>query len=185
MRLPVPVSRLHLRGLSDEFFAHVRSAGLRTVAYPPDDEPEVWYRRNAPFDHRYDVVASHAKRGFFRRIQEGRPTRAVYVPWGFNPRFFDRPAQMPAPTHDVVFVGRNARCTNTTRRCSAKTANAVTRRCEQLPDCAISMAGGSRSSATAGTDIATSRGMRAGAVASKTWCAPSSSRASCSILVDG
>lgn len=90
----------------DEFFAHVRSAGLRTVAYHPDDEPEVWYRRNAPFDHRYDVVASHAKRGVFRRIQEGRPTRAVYVPWGFNPRFFDKPAQMPAPKYDVVFIGK-------------------------------------------------------------------------------
>ena len=90
----------------DEFFAHVRSAGLRTVAYHPDDEPEVWYRRNAPFDHRYDVVASHARRGVFRRQQEGRPTRAVYVPWGFNPRFFDRPAQPVAKKHDVVFIGK-------------------------------------------------------------------------------
>ena len=90
----------------DEFFAHVRSAGLRTVAYHPDDEPEVWYRRNAPFDHRYDVVASHAKRGVFRRTQEGRPTRAVYIPWGFNPRFFDRPAQPVTPVHDVVFIGK-------------------------------------------------------------------------------
>ncbi|MFN7980622.1 MAG: glycosyltransferase [Vicinamibacterales bacterium] len=90
----------------DEFFAHVRSAGLRTVAYHPDDEPEVWYRRNAPFDHRYDVVASHAQRGVFRRTQEGRPTRAVYVPWGFNPRFFDRPSQPVTPVHDVVFIGK-------------------------------------------------------------------------------
>lgn len=90
----------------DEFFAHVRSAGVRTIAYHPDDEPEVWYARNAPFDPRYDVVASHAKRGVERRIAENRPTRAVYVPWGFNPRFFDRSPAAVTPRHDVIFIGK-------------------------------------------------------------------------------
>ncbi|MBS1818530.1 MAG: glycosyltransferase [Acidobacteria bacterium] len=90
----------------EEFFAHVRSAGVRTIAYHPDDEPEVWYRRNMPFDPRYDVVASHAKRGVARRVSEGRPTRAIYVPWGFNPRFFDRAAGPVEPVHDVIFIGK-------------------------------------------------------------------------------
>src|SRR5262245_54978500 len=76
----------------DEFFAHVRSAGLRTLAYHPDDEPEVWYQRNRAFDGRYDLVASHAKRGVERRVAEGRPTRAAYVHWGCNQRFCDCPA---------------------------------------------------------------------------------------------
>ena len=90
----------------DEFFAHVRSAGVRTIAYHPDDEPEVWYRRNAPFDPRYDIVASHAKRGVQRRVAEQRPTKAIYVPWGFNPRLFDRPSAQVEARHDVVFIGK-------------------------------------------------------------------------------
>lgn len=90
----------------DEFFAHVRSAGVRTVAYHPDDEPDVWYKRNAPFDHRYDLVASHAKRAVRQRVLDGSPAAAIYVPWGFNPRFFDRPAQAVTPVHDVVFIGK-------------------------------------------------------------------------------
>ena len=51
----------------DEFFAHVRSAGVKTLTYHPDDEPEVWYQRNRPFDARFDLVASHARRGVDRR----------------------------------------------------------------------------------------------------------------------
>ena len=90
----------------DDFFGHLRSAGVKTVAFHPDDEPEVWYQRNRKFDSRYDVVASHSARGTARRISEKRPTRAVHVPWGFNPTFFDRPAR-PVPLDlDVVFVGK-------------------------------------------------------------------------------
>ena len=90
----------------DEFFAHVRSAGVKTVAFHPDDEPEVWYRRNRVFDARFDLVASHARRGVDRRVSEGRPTRAMYLPWGFNPRYCDRPASPVVQRYDVVFIGK-------------------------------------------------------------------------------
>jgi hypothetical protein len=90
----------------DDFFGNLRSAGVKTTCFHPDDEPEVWYQRNRKFDSRYDVVASHSARGTARRISEGRPTRAVHVPWGFNPTFFDRPARPLAPEIDVVFVGK-------------------------------------------------------------------------------
>jgi hypothetical protein len=90
----------------DDFFGNLRSAGVKTTCFHPDDEPEVWYQRNRKFDSRYDVVASHSARGTARRISEGRPTRAVHVPWGFNPTFFDKPARPLAPQIDVVFVGK-------------------------------------------------------------------------------
>ncbi len=89
-----------------DFFANLRSAGVRTVCFHPDDEPEVWYERNRHFDSRYDIVASHSARGTARRISERRPTRAVHVPWGFNPTWFDKPARALAPTIDVVFIGK-------------------------------------------------------------------------------
>lgn len=90
----------------DEFFAHVRSAGVKTLAYHPDDEPEMWYQRNRVFDARFDLVASHSRRGVDRRVSEGRPTRVMYLPWGFNQRFFDRPTAPVAPRYDVVFIGK-------------------------------------------------------------------------------
>ena len=90
----------------DEFFAHVRSAGVKTLAFHPDDEPEVWYQRNRVFDARFDLVAPQASRGVDRRVSEGRPTCAMYLPWGFNQRFFDRPSSPVTPRYDVVFIGK-------------------------------------------------------------------------------
>jgi glycosyltransferase involved in cell wall biosynthesis len=90
----------------DEFFGNVRSTGVKTMAYHPDDEPETWYQRNRVFDGRYDLVATHARRGVERRIAESRPTQTIYLPWGFNPRFFDRAAKPVTPKYDVTFIGK-------------------------------------------------------------------------------
>src|SRR5215471_7938580 len=90
----------------DEFFGNVRSTGVKTIAYHPDDEPETWYQRNRVFDGRYDLVATHARRGVDRRVAENRPTQALYLPWGFNPRFFDRAAAPVKPKYDVTFIGK-------------------------------------------------------------------------------
>src|SRR5436305_33904 len=57
---------------SEEFFAHVRRTGVKTIAFHPDDEPELWYRRNIAFDGRYDLVASHSRRAVQRRLAEER-----------------------------------------------------------------------------------------------------------------
>lgn len=90
----------------DEFFGNVRSAGIKTLAYHPDDEPETWYQRNRVYDGRFDLVASHCKRGVERRTAEARPTQPMYLPWGFNQRFFDRAKTRVKPTYDVVFCGK-------------------------------------------------------------------------------
>lgn len=90
----------------DEFFGNVRSAGVKTLAFHPDDEPETWYQRNRVFDGRFDLVASHCKRGVERRTAEKRPTQSMYLPWGFNQRFFDRPKTRVKPAYDVTFVGK-------------------------------------------------------------------------------
>jgi hypothetical protein len=90
----------------DEFFGNVRSTGVKTITYHPDDEPETWYQRNRVFDGRYDLVATHAMRGVERRITEERPTQAMHLPWGFNQRFFDKPQQAVRPQYDVTFIGK-------------------------------------------------------------------------------
>jgi hypothetical protein len=91
---------------ADDFFGHLRGAGIRTCTFHPDDDGEVWYQRNRAFDGRYDVVASHSKRAAERRCRERRPTSPIYLPWGFNQRFFDRPSAAAAPQYDVVFIGK-------------------------------------------------------------------------------
>jgi hypothetical protein len=90
----------------DDFFGYLRGAGLRTAAFHPDDEGETWYQRNRVFDARYDLVATHSRAAAERRCRENRPTRPLYLPWGFNPRFFAPPASAGRPTCDVVFVGK-------------------------------------------------------------------------------
>lgn len=90
----------------DSFFEKVRASGVRTIAFHPDDEPEHWYRRNAPYDHHYDLVASHSKAGTARRQAENWGERVLYLQWGYSPR-----TCYPIPTaskkYDVVFIGKH------------------------------------------------------------------------------
>lgn len=90
----------------DVFFEKIRLAGIRTVAFHPDDEPERWYSRNVGYDHHFDVIASHSARGAARRRQSGSEERSMYLPWGYNHRAF-----FPSPDlnkcYDVVFIGKH------------------------------------------------------------------------------
>lgn len=91
---------------ADDFFTAVRAQGIKCITFHADDEPEAWYGRNAGFDHRFDLVASHSQRGTARRQQQGQ-TLARYLPWGFNPRRFFPQSPPLAKQYDVVFVGTN------------------------------------------------------------------------------
>ncbi|GAB6039378.1 hypothetical protein JCM17961_00510 [Endothiovibrio diazotrophicus] len=90
----------------DAFFETVRAAGVRVIAFHADDEPEAWFAANAPYDHRFDVVASHSRRGTGRRA-EGIGERALYLPWGYNPARFHLSAGALEKRWDVVFIGTN------------------------------------------------------------------------------
>lgn len=90
--------------IEDGLFEQLRAAGVRSVCWHPDDEPEVWYSRNCKYDHNYDIVASHASNGVNRRLAEGR--KAFYLPWGFNHRRFQPDFSVPKEW-DIVFVGKN------------------------------------------------------------------------------
>jgi hypothetical protein len=92
--------------LSDEFFDNVRQYGIITVAYHADDEPNYWYNRNKQFDHRYDYVASHSKRGTELRWQNGWENRAIYLPWGYNPKLCYKITNAEK-IYDVVYIGAN------------------------------------------------------------------------------
>jgi len=90
---------------SDTFFTAVRDRGIRIVTFHADDEPEAWYRINEPYDHRFDLVASHSMRGTERRIIAGKE-EAYHLPWGYNPALF-YPLETAAYEYDVVFIGSN------------------------------------------------------------------------------
>jgi len=90
----------------DEFFAKVRSTGVKTITFHPDDEPDVWYNRNKQYDHHYDLIASHSSQGVNRRIDDGFGERVVYLPWGYNPRTcFKR--NDTEKKFDVIFFGKH------------------------------------------------------------------------------
>jgi spore maturation protein CgeB len=90
----------------DAFFEKVRLAGVRTVAFHPDDEPEHWYTRNSAYDHHFDVIASHSSAGVKRRHLDGWGSRALYLPWGYNPRnCYSIPGTIKK--YDVVFIGKH------------------------------------------------------------------------------
>ena len=91
----------------DEFFNAIRAAGLPVIAFHADDEPEVWYKRNRPFEHHYDLVATHSKRGWQKRLEEGSGPHAIYLPWAFNPSFYYKiPDCSEEKIVDVVFIGK-------------------------------------------------------------------------------
>lgn len=90
----------------DAFFDKVRRAGVKTVAFHPDDEPEHWYARNSAYDHHFDVVASHSSAAVDRRRKAGWGERAMYLPWGHNPRTCFAIPGTPK-RYDVVFIGKH------------------------------------------------------------------------------
>lgn len=91
---------------SDEFFETVRSAGTPVVNFLADDEPETWFQQNLPYDHRFDLVATHSKRGYQRRLKMAKADNFIYLPWGFNARMFDR-VKGAEKEYDVVYIGSN------------------------------------------------------------------------------
>ncbi|MTV49664.1 glycosyltransferase [Heliobacillus mobilis] len=96
---------------SDDFFYAVRRKGLPIIAFYADDEPEIWFRKNAPYDHRFDFIATHSRRGAIRRQQEGWQDRVLYLPWGYNPRVFYK-IPKTEKKYDVIYVGANVRGNN-------------------------------------------------------------------------
>lgn len=90
----------------DAFFATVRQAGIQIVTFYADDEPEIWFQQNLPYDQRFDRIGTHSFRGLQRR--QGLPVfeRFTYLPWGYNEEIF-----YPLPEekiYDVVYFGLNS-----------------------------------------------------------------------------
>ncbi len=90
----------------DDIFSAARRRGIITLTYHADDEPETWYLRNIPYDHRFDLIATHSLRGYERRLQAGFGQRALYLPWGFNPRAWPV-ASYTSKDIDIIYVGSN------------------------------------------------------------------------------
>ncbi|MBF0337358.1 MAG: glycosyltransferase [Nitrospirae bacterium] len=91
---------------SDRFFDLVRGGGIPIAAFYADDEPELWYKQNTPYDHRFDVVGTHSLNALKRRQAEGRGDNFIFMPWSFNPLFFNR-IDGADKLYDVLYVGEN------------------------------------------------------------------------------
>ena len=95
--------------LSEDFFMELKRDYLVFTFYA-DDEPEKWYQRNEPFDHRYDLIFTQSYRGHLRR-KEQTPKNFVsqYLPWGYNPRMFYK-IEGSEKKCDVMYIGTNKIC---------------------------------------------------------------------------
>ena len=91
---------------SDDFFKTVRAAGIPIINFLADDEPETWYKQNLPYDHRYDLVATHSKNGYQRRQEMGKAGNFIYLPWGYSDALFDREPGVQQ-VYDVIYIGSN------------------------------------------------------------------------------
>ncbi|MCP5053461.1 MAG: glycosyltransferase, partial [bacterium] len=91
---------------SDNFFEAVRSKGIPIINFLVDDEPDVWFKQNLPYDHRFDLVATHSRKGYQLRLEMGKADHFIYLPWGFSEDLFDR-VQGVDSLYDVVYIGSN------------------------------------------------------------------------------
>jgi len=91
---------------SDDFFKRVREKGIPIVNFLADDEPEIWYKQNLPYDHRYDLIATHSQNGYLRRVEMGKADNFIYLPWGYSEELFDRVPGIEQ-IYDVIYIGSN------------------------------------------------------------------------------
>ena len=91
---------------SDDFFQSVRLSGVPIINFLADDEPEIWFKQNLPYDHRFDLVATHSKKGYHRRLDMGKEGNFMYLPWGFNENLFNREPDLKQD-YDVIHIGSN------------------------------------------------------------------------------
>jgi spore maturation protein CgeB len=92
--------------LSEDFYKNVRAKGIKILTFHADDEPNKWYQRNKKYDHRFDLIASHSKRGTSLRKQLGFNDKALYLPWGYKKELFYR-IDGQKKYYDIVYIGWN------------------------------------------------------------------------------
>ncbi|MCI4624369.1 MAG: glycosyltransferase [Candidatus Magnetoovum sp. WYHC-5] len=91
---------------TDDFFYSVKKSGIPIITFYADDEPEIWYKQNEPYDHRFSLIATHSKKGLKRRQEAGKSGNFLYLSWGFNPEIFKK-IENTTQMYDVVYIGEN------------------------------------------------------------------------------
>lgn len=95
-----------------QFFPDKLFEKLKTVCpvltFYPDDEPEVWCNNNMKYDHRYQFIATHSKRGMERHrlVNSGSGTKIIHLQWGYQDADYYK-ISVKKKKYDVVFVGTN------------------------------------------------------------------------------
>lgn len=87
------------------FFASLKAIGIRIAAYHADDEPEQAYALNSRYDRQFDVIVTCSKRAHLRRSTHAPGPQSIYLPWGYNPRYF-YPLPESKKRYDLIFIGK-------------------------------------------------------------------------------
>lgn len=97
--------------LDDEFYENIRSTGIKIITFHADDEPNKWYEKNKKYDERFELIASHSKRGTELRKKVLSNAKSIYLPWGYTPELFYKKLNTEK-IYDVVYIGFNKNIDN-------------------------------------------------------------------------
>ncbi len=89
---------------------------MPVMTFYSDDEPDYYCNNNLKYDHRFDIILTHSKRGMNEHIKADadHKRRIEYLPWGYNDRVFYKMEEIEKE-YDIIFIGTNFKFSDMTK----------------------------------------------------------------------